>query len=435
MKAIKKVIQTKEIRTKLLWVVMIAIAIRVIAQVPIPWVNRELVRTWFDSNNGAFSLFDLLSGGSLSNMSVLALSITPYITASIIIELLSIAFPSLEEMHKDGETGRKKIERITQYTAVGLAFAQASLITYGFAKNGYLETVSVISVIGTVIVLLAGTILLIFAGHLITEHGYGNGISVILLVNILAGLPTSCMNLYEQFIKGKTVARGILAAVIILAVIFAISFLIITLENGTKNIPVTYSGKMASPVMGRTATSNIPLKVNTSGVIPVIFASSIMSMPGIVMALIGHTPTSKIGSFLSSMLSESNWFRTSNWGSTIGVIPYVFLIIFFSYFYTVISFNPDKIANDIRNAGGMVPGIRPGAPTRDYLAKVSKNVILIGAVLLAIVALAPHIACGLSNVSVSFGGTSLMIIASVFAELAVQIKADITSRSYKGFIR
>ncbi len=294
----------KDIRKKVLYVLLCLVIIRIGSQIPVPGVNREYFRQWFEAQSGnAFNFFDAFTGGSFSSMSVLALSITPYITSSIIMQLLTIAIPALEEMQKEGEDGRKKITAITRYLTVGLSLFESIAMTIGFGNQGLVPDLNFLKGMTVVVSLTAGSAFLMWIGEQITDKGIGNGISVVLLINILSRVPQDLTSLYEQFVKGKTIARGALAAVIILAIIFALVILVVLLGDAERNIPVQYSRKMAGRHALGAASSHIPLKVNTAGVIPVIFASSLMEFPGIIATFVGK---SNPGGFFGGLISMLN---------------------------------------------------------------------------------------------------------------------------------
>ncbi len=432
-KTIRDAFRIKEVRKRLYYVLFILIIIRLASQVPVPGVDTSFFKNYFgDSANDAFTFLNAFTGGGFENFSILALSITPYITGSIIVQLLTIAFPSLEEMSRDGEEGRKKLNRITRWLNVGLSLFESIAMCIGFGNELILE-MNVLNVITVVACLTAGSCFLMWLGDQINDKGVGNGISIVLLINILSRIPQDMITLYENFVKGKTIARAAVAWVVIIAVILMVTVLTLILNGAERRIPVQYSQKMVGRRRIGGNSSNIPLKVNTGGVIPIIFATSIMSFPGIIVAFIGKTPGGWGGKIIN-MLSPSNWFDTSDWFPTLGLIIYVVLVVFFAYFYTSITFNPIEVADNLKKSGGFIPGIRPGKATEDYLNTVLKYIIFIGAVGLIIVCVIPYIFNGLFNAEVSFGGTSLIIIVSVILETLQQIDSMMLVRNYKGFL-
>ena len=429
-KTLVNAFKIEDIRKKLIYTFLMLIVIRIGSQLPVPGVNRDYFSAWFAAqNNGAFNFFDAFTGGSFSSMSLFALGVNPYITSSIIVQLLTIAIPALEEMQKDGEDGKEKIQKITRYLTIVLALIEAVAMTIGFGNKGLLQEVSFINGLGVVAALVAGSCFIMWIGERITEKGVGNGISVVLLINIVSRMPDDFAALYMQFMKGKAVPMAILSAVIIIAVVLLTIVLVIFLQDGVRKIPVQYAKKMQGRKMVGGQSTHIPLKVNTAGVIPVIFASSLMSFPGIIAMLLG-----KSNGHILNALSQQNWCNLETPWYSIGLLLYILLVVFFAYFYTSITFNPLEIANNMKRQGGFVPGIRPGKPTSDYLAKILNYIIFIGAIGLIIVAVIPIFFNGVFGASVSFGGTSLIIVVGVVLETIKQIEAQMVNRHYKGFL-
>lgn len=431
---LKNAFKVKEIRRKIFFTLAMLVVIRIGSQLPVPGVDRSYFAQWFASQTGdAFSFFDAITGGSFFKMSILALNISPYITSSIIMQLLTIAIPKLEEMQRDGEDGRKKIAAITRYVTVALGLIQATAMTVGFGRSGLLVEYNAINVISTIAALTAGSAFLMWVGERITEKGIGNGISIVLVINIISSLPQDLAGLFEKFVFGKAPATAVLAAVIIFAIIVAMVIMVIILNGGIRKIPVQYAKKVQGRKMVGGQTSNIPLKVNTSGVIPIIFASSIMQLPIIISTFVGYQGTGVWGEILKG-LNASYWCKPSEPVYSIGLLVYVVLVIFFAYFYTSITFNPLMIADNMKKQGGFIPGIRPGKPTSDYLNRVLNYIVFIGSVGLIIVAVIPYIFNGVFNASVSFGGTSLIIVVSVILETVKQVESQMLVRNYKGFL-
>lgn len=431
---LKNAFKVKEIRKKLLFTFGMLVVIRLGSQLPVPGVDRHYFSNWFAQQTGdAFNFFDAFTGGSFLNMSILALNITPYITSSIIMQLLTIAIPKLEEMQKEGEDGRKKIASITRYVTVGLALIESTALAITFGRNGALESFNFFNVFTVIVALTAGSAFLMWIGERITENGVGNGISIVLIINIISRIPQDILQLFEQFVFGKAIAVGAVAAIIILAIIVAMVVLVIILNDGTRKIPVQYAKKIQGRKMVGGQTSSIPLKVNTAGVIPIIFASSLMQIPVIVCSFLGYRGTG-IWAHILRGLSSSNWCKPSEPVYSIGLLVYIVLVVFFAYFYTSITFNPIEIADNMKKQGGFIPGIRPGKPTSEYLTKVLNYIIFIGAVGLTIVCIIPFFFNGIFGASVSFGGTSLIIIVSVVLETMKQIESQMLVRNYKGFL-
>mgnify|MGYP000895164444 CR=1 FL=1 len=435
LETLKNAFRIKDIRKKLFYTFCMMVVIRMGSQLPIPGVNRNYFSQWFaQQSNDAFNFFSAFTGGSFEKMSIFALSITPYITSSIIIQLLTIAIPALEEMHKDGEDGRKKIASITRYVTVALALIESIAMTVGFGRSGLIPDLNFLKGFMVVTALTAGSTLLMWIGERITQNGVGNGISIVLMINILSSIPSDITGLFEMFVKGKTLAHGALAALIIIAVILVTIILVIVLNDATRKIPVQYAKKMQGRKMVGGQSTFIPLKVNTAGVIPVIFAQSLLQTPVIIASLLGKGNGTGIGSKILKGMSQSNWCNPNEPIYNIGLVVYIILIIAFAYFYTSITFNPLEIANNMKKAGGFIPGIRPGKPTSDYLNKILNYIVFIGAVGLAFVAFIPIFFNGVFNADVSFGGTSIIIIVGVIIETLKQIESQMRVRYYKGFL-
>lgn len=434
LKTLHNAFKIKDIRRRIWFTLMILVVVRIGSMIHLPGVQGDVFNNLFSSTGGASDFLDAITGGSLSQMSIFALNITPYITSSIIVQLLTIAFPALEEMQRDGEQGRKKMTRITRYLTVGLALGESLAMAIGFGRGGYLVQFNALYVFEVVVALTAGSTILMWLGERITERGVGNGISIVLVINIISRIPQDLQTLFKQFISGKAAAKAVLAALVILAIILAVVIMTVYLQDAERKIPVQYSRKIAGRRSVGGTSSHIPLKVNTGGVIPVIFAQSLMQTPVILAALLGKGNGNGIGSKILKLLSQSHWFHTAEWIYTIGAAIYVVLIIAFAYFYTSITFNPLEIADNIKKQSGFIPGIRPGKPTSDYLSGILRSIILIGAVGLTIVTMLPIIFNGLFNANVSFGGTSLIIIVGVVIETLKQIESQMMVRNYKGFL-
>lgn len=435
LETVRRAFQIEDIRKRLFYTFLMLIVVRFGSQLPTPGVDPTVIQNFFESQSGdAFNFFNAFTGGSFTQMSVFALSITPYITSSIIIQLLTIAIPKLEEMQKEGAEGRKKLAAITRYVTVALALLESSAMTIGFGRQGLLVEYNFVNGAIVVLTLTAGSAFLMWIGERITEKGVGNGISIILLINILSRVPSDFATLYEQFIKGKSLAKGGLAALIIFAIILVVVVFVVLLQSGERRIAVQYSQKMQGRKTYGGQSTHIPLKVNTSGVIPVIFASSLMQTPVVIATFLGKGNGTGIGSQILKGLSSSNWCNPSEPIYTLGLVVYILLTIFFAYFYTSVTFNPLEIANNMKKSGGFIPGIRPGKPTVEYLQKILHYIIFIGACGLVIVQVIPFFFNGVFGANVSFGGTSLIIIVGVVLETIKQIESQMLVRNYKGFL-
>ena len=433
--AVVSAFKNKQLRKKLLFTTLILIVVRFGSQLPIPEIDSAQISAYLKSALGdSFSLLNSFTGGSFMQMSVFALSVTPYITSSIIMQLMTIAIPALEEMQKDGEDGRKRMAKITRYVTVVLAIIEGAGLAIGFANQGALGTdYTTFTIVTMIIALTAGAVLVMWLGERITESGIGNGISIILLVNIVSGMPGDFTSLYNQFMKGKQIGPALIAGCVIVGVVLAVVVFVIVLSDAERHIPVQYSKKMQGRKLVGGQQSKIPLKVNTAGVIPIIFASSIMQFPIMLQNVLKYENNGFIGKALTS-LNSSTWFDASHPKRSIGLLIYIVLVVLFAYFYTSITFNPLEISNNMKKQGGFIPGIRPGKPTVDYLNKILKYIIFIGAAGLTIVAVVPFFFNGVFGASVSFGGTSIIIVVGVILETIKQIQSQLLVQNYSGFL-
>ena len=438
-------LKIKDIRKKLVYTFFALLVVRIGSNLIIPGINSESIKAFFDEF-AAIGFFDAFTGGSFSTMSIFALSITPYITSSIIIQLLTIAIPKLEDMQKDGEDGRKKIAEITRYVSVVLAIIESAAMAIGFSQKGYVEDDWKFICL-MVVSMTAGSTFLMWLGERITEKGIGNGISIILLVNIVSRVPNDMNALYVQFIKDADIMfNKIMAALIIFAVIAFVVVFVVVLSEAERRIPVQYAKKLQGRKRVGGQSTYIPLKVNTAGVIPVIFTTSILQLPIMISGLFGIQAASGIGAdgkhvgtwpMILKLLTTSSWFNFSSpseFKYTLGLLIYLGLLVFFAYFYTSITFNPIEVANNMKKQGGFIPGIRPGKATTEYLTEVLNKIIFIGVTGLAIVAIIPLFFEGCFGARVSFGGTSIIIIVGVVIETMKQVESQMLVRHYKGFL-
>jgi len=416
-----------EIRKKLLFTLMIVAIFRFGSVVlTVPYVNVEALRITFETyaqTGNMLTYFNVLTGGALSSATLFSMSITPYINASIIIQLLTIAIPALEKLSKEGgEEGKKKISAITRYTAVGIGLLQG--FTYYvmlnnqalLTKNGFWPAVVIIAT------LTAGAALTMWLGEQITEKGIGNGVSVLLVVGILSRIPQTIMYMIQYATQGVWYAIGMVVLVI---VALALVVFVVFVNDGERRIPVQYAKRMVGRKMYGGQSTNLPMKVNMSGVMPVIFASTILMFPGTIIGF--FTPAE--GTFWYGV---QNFFSSTSWSYA---IMYTLLIVGFGYFYSVIQFNPVEVANNLKKNGGFVMGYRPGKPTSDFLARILSKITFIGAIYLVIIALLPvlvGIFTGLAGISI--GGTSLLIVVGVALELFQNIESQLMMRHYKGFL-
>ena len=440
LKSLQNALKIKETRNRLLYTFMMLVVIRFGSNMPIPGVNTEYLKNFFEqqrqATGNAFSFFSAITGGSFEQMSVLALSITPYITSSIIMELMTIAIPKLEELQREGQEGRKQMLSYTRYLTVALALIESIAMAVGFGSQGLLYHFGPKSVLVAISAMTAGSAFLMWIGERITEKGVGNGISIVLLINIISSLPRDLGTLWERFVvNSKSVATAVVALLIIAACLLLMVVFTVLLCDAERHIPVQYTAKVQGRrMMGSGQSAEIPLKVNTAGVIPVIFASSLMSFPVVIAQFFPIDYTSIPGKLLM-LLNSSNWLKMDRPVYSIGLLIYIVLIILFAYFYTSITFNPLEVANNMKKSGGFIPGIRPGKPTSDYLSKILNYVIFLGATGLTIVAVVPIIISGFFNISsLSFTGNSLIIIVGVIIETLKSIESTMLVRNYRGFL-
>nr|WP_154239173.1 preprotein translocase subunit SecY [Paeniclostridium sordellii] len=421
MSNLKQAWKIKDVRRKILYTLMMIVIFRIGCTIPVPGVNRDIIKGMVDGN-GLLSLYNMFTGGAFSNFTLFALGISPYITASIIIQLLTIGFPSLEELQKSGEEGKKKINKYTKYTALGLAIIQAIGITLGIVRRA-LQINSVFFIVTVIITLISASMLLMWMGDKITEKGLGNGSSVIIFIGIISRIPTDVKQAIGQFETGS-IALWVL---IIMAIVSLLTVAAVTyIQEATRKIPVQYAKRVVGRKTYGGQNSHIPMKVNQSGVIPVIFASSLLAFPQTIAIFMGKNAQAFVTKFLSPSGEPGFW---------IYLVIEVILIIFFSYFYTTISFNTEDITNNMKNSGGFIPGIRPGKPTMDYLNRILSRLTLAGALFLAVIAIIPSIISKFTGVHLSLAGTSLLIVVGVALELKRQLESNLVMRSYQGFLK
>lgn len=431
---LRNALKVKDIRKRLLFTLVVLIICRLGSQLPIPGIDTDTISQYLNSLLGdSFNLLNSFTGGSFESMSLFALNVTPYITASIIIQLLTIAIPALEELYRDGEDGRKKINNITRFVTLGLSVLESAGLAIGFGKQGLLSNYGPLIVMEMIVCLTAGSVFVMWLGEQITDKGVGNGISIILLCNIVSRMPSDLYNLYQKFMEGKQISNVIIAGVIIFIVIIGTIVLTIILNDAERRIPVQYSRKIQGGSQLGGLGSTLPVKVNTANVMPIIFSSSLLQFPLVIKQLIGADSKGAAG-FIFNALNQSNWCNPDHWNWSIGLIVYLVLNVIFAYFYTSITFNPLEISNNMKKQGGYIPGIRPGKATVDYLNSILTYIIFIGAVGLCIVAVIPIFFNGYFGANVSFGGTSIIIIAGVVLETMKQIESQTLVRQYTGFL-
>ncbi|AOT71187.1 preprotein translocase subunit SecY [Geosporobacter ferrireducens] len=413
-----------DLRKRMLYTLMMMIIFRLGSTIPVPGMNRAALSQLFNqAESGLFGLFNLISGGAFGNFTIFALSISPYITASIILQLLTIAIPSLEAMAKEGEEGRKKIAQYTRYGTVVLALIQATGVSVGLFNQALIST-DFVTVSVVVITLTAGTAFLMWLGEQITEKGIGNGISLIIFAGIVSRMPIGVAQTYQKFRIGEVSIFSIITFVVLSILIIAG---VVAIQQGTRKIPVQYAKRVVGRKMYGGHSTHIPLKVNQAGVIPIIFAISLLQFP---LTITYFFRGGGFSTFVERYLSPGG-----NPGIWIYSILEVLLIIFFTYFYTAITFNPVEVSENMKKHGGFIPGIRPGKPTTDYLNKVLTRITLAGAVFLAFIAVLPTLILKFTSINLLFGGTSILIAVSVALETMKQVEAQMLMRHYQGFLK
>ena len=415
--ALANIFRIAELRQKVIFTLAMFIVFRAGTHIPVPGVNASVIEQLFRSGN-LFGLLDMFSGGALSKFSIFAMSITPYINASIILQLLKVVVPTLEQWSKEGEEGFKKTTKLTRMLTVALAFIQACGMAYGLRMA--INNPGILSVLLIAITLTAGTVFLMWIGEQITARGVGNGISLIIFAGIVSRLPDG-LKIIFQYLQAGTV--NILNVILFAAIALAMVVFVIIISEGIRKIPVQY----AKRVVGRKAygghTSYIPLKVNQAGVIPIIFASSVLMFPVTIAQFVDVPWVKSMG-------------KLFEWGSPLQTTLYVLMILFFTYFYTAVSLNIGDLSDNIKKNGGFIPGLRPGKPTTDYLDRVMSRITLAGAIFLSLIALMPHVIGWITRIDgIYFGGTALLIVVGVALQTMKQIESMVLMRHYHGFMQ
>ena len=423
LKTISQAWKVEEIRSKMIFTLLMLVVFRIGSNIPVPNINRAVLSEMFTGEAGLFDLFDLFSGGAFSNFTIFALSITPYITASIIVQLLTMAFPYFQRLAQEGTEGRKKMAQITRYLTVVLGLIQATGLTIGLFRKAVIDT-SVFSIIVVILVLTAGTAFLMWLGEQINDKGIGNGISLIIFAGIVARIPSGIRSLATSVQDGAISAVTLVILVVIAVLVIAG---VVMIQEGQRRIPVQYAKRVVGRKMYGGQSTHIPIKVNQSGVIPIIFSLSLLSFP---LTITYFFPNTAFTEWVTKWLSPSG-----NPGVWIYGVLNIILIIAFTYFYTGITFNPNEVANNLKANGGFIPGIRPGKATEDYLNKVMSRITIVGAILLALVATLPTIISVLTSLQIHFGGTSLLIAVGVALETVRALENQMLMRNYQGFLK
>ena len=415
--ALANIFRITELRQKVIFTLAMFIVFRAGTHIPVPGVNASVIEQLFRSGN-LFGLLDMFSGGALSKFSIFAMSITPYINASIILQLLKVVVPTLEQWSKEGEEGYKKTTKLTRMLTVALAFIQACGMAYGLRMA--INNPGIGSILLIALTLTAGTVFLMWIGEQMTARGVGNGISLIIFAGIVSRLPDG-LKIIFQYLQAGTV--NILNVILFAAIALAMIVFVIMISQGIRKIPVQYAKRVVGSKAYGGHTSYIPLKVNTAGVIPIIFASSVLLFPVTIAQFVDVPWVKTLG----------KWFE---WGSPVQTTLYVLMILFFTYFYTAVSFNIGDLSDNIKKNGGFIPGLRPGKPTTDYLDRVMSRITLAGAIFLSLIALMPHAIGWMTRIEgIYFGGTALLIVVGVALDTMKQIESLVLMRHYHGFMK
>ncbi|MBI4129941.1 preprotein translocase subunit SecY [Candidatus Roizmanbacteria bacterium] len=421
---IAHILKTPELKRKIYFTAFILLVFRLFAYVPVPGVDTVRLRSFF-SENQFLALLDMFSGGTLINFSVMALGLNPYINASIILQLLTIVFPSLEELSKEGEQGREKINQYTRFLTIPLALVQSFGMYMLLKSQGVISVLPPLSLAALIITMAAGTMLLVWLGELISEYGVGNGISLLIFAGIVGRLPVTVFQA-KTVVTSENILQYLLFAGMAVGVIAGI----VVVNEAVRRIPVTYAKRVRGKALYGGASTHLPLRLNQAGVIPIIFAVSLVLLPSLLANFLGQLPNQTIAGIFTSIakLFDPNGIAYN------GV--YFLLVIGFTYFYTAITFNPTKIAGEIQKYGGFIPGIRPGTATAQYLNHILTRITLAGALFLGLIAIMPALVRGITGVSVFLlGGTGVLIVVSVVLETVKVLESQLMMRDYEGFLK
>ena len=429
-----KSLTTREVRHKLELMAFIIFLTRAISMIPVPGVNALMFNQWMAANsNDALNLFSAFTGGAFENFSMFALGITPLITAQIVIQLLTSVVKPLSKLQKKGEHGQKVLKRITNIVAIIMAAVQSCCMAIGFSKNELISGNKVISIIAITVAMTIGTGIMMWLAHILTEKTIGNGVSILLTANIVSRMPAQLKDLFTGLVEGKSLALkigSVAAAVLVLAIIVIV---VIYMSEGYHPLHVQYSQKMSQS--GEEAeTGQIPIKVSISGVMPVIFASSVMAIPQLVATIAGKGYGSGFSKIFLNMMSQKNWFDNENPIYGVGLLIYLALIVFFAFFYLPITFNAAEVSDNIRKSGGFIPGVRAGENTEFYIQSISRRLTTIGVIMLICVTVIPITICGSLGLTTTLSGTSLIIVVGVVTETIQQIQLEMAGRNYCGIL-
>lgn len=429
-----KSLTTREVRHKLELMAFIIFLTRAISMIPVPGVNALMFKQWMAANsNDALNLFSAFTGGAFENFSMFALGITPLITAQIIIQLLTSVVKPLSKLQKKGEHGQKVLKRITNIVAIIMAAVQGCCMAIGFGNSGLISGNKVISIIAITVTMTAGTGIMMWLAHVLTEKTIGNGVSILLMANIVSRMPSQFKDLFTGLVEGKTTALKISSVVAAVLVLVVIVIVVIYMSEGYHPLHVQYSQKMSQS--GEEAeTGQIPIKVSISGVMPVIFASSIMAIPQLIATITGKGYGSGFSKIFLNMMSQKNWFDNENPIYGVGLLIYLALIVFFAFFYLPITFNAAEVSDNIRKSGGFIPGVRAGENTEFYIQSISRRLTTIGVIMLICVTVIPITICGSLGLTTTLSGTSLIIVVGVVTETIQQIQLEMAGRNYCGIL-
>lgn len=422
-KTLSRAWKVKEIRSQMIFTFLMLAVFRIGSNIPVPNINRDYLAQMFSSSAGLLDLFDLFSGGALSNFTIFALSITPYVTASIIMQLLTIAIPALERMTKEGNEGRKKMASITRYVTVALALIQSIGMTLGFFRQAIIDN-SVLSLATVIMILTAGSVLLMWIGEKINENGIGNGISLIIFAGIVSRIPSGIRGIFTQYKEG-TISTVALIGLVVAAVLVAM--FIICVQQGVRKIPVQYAKRVVGRKMYGGQSTFIPMKVTQAGVIPIIFSLTLLQFPLTVAVFV---PDSAFAQWVNKYLSQYG-----DPGVWVYSVLNIVLTLAFTFFYTAIIFNPAQVADNMRQSGAFIPGIRAGKATEEYLTGVMHRLCFVGGLFLALVATIPTMISVFTPFNFMFGGTSILIAIGVALESVQRLENQLLSRNYEGFLK
>ncbi len=427
MKTLQKIWQFRELRNRIILTVGLLLVVRALAYIPMPGVNLEQLKAFF-AQNQIFGLLNVFSGGTMQNFSIIMSGVGPYITASIIMQLLGVVVPSLEALQKEGEYGQQKINQYTRYLTVPLAFLQVFGMLSILRSQGIVGVLSPIDLLMIMLTTCAGTIFLMWLGEIITENGIGNGVSLIITLGILSGIPTNFRNTLALVTSGGSLDTQTIIGLIVFAIVSIIAVAaIVVMNQGERKLPVSYARRVRGGSSYGSVQTHLPLKVNTAGVIPIIFALSMLVFPGLVAGFLSQAKSQ----WLANAATAVSHFIQNQ---TYYAILYFILVVAFTYFYTFVIFQPEKIAENLQRQGGFIPGVRPGKETTDYVTSILLRISLTGSIFLGIIAILPYVIQGITHInSLAISGTSILIMVSVVLETMRQMQAQLLTRTYDSY--